>query len=774
MSPKDPVDRRGKWGAMILMGACAFVLAAGLHLAIRRAAVVPTGVIEPATTMAVTTTAAATAGGAGPTTSWSDVVGRAVPALAGAQELVVPVDLADAARVLIDAPIYLDGAGQIWVTDSVADPMATVLARAGDESVHVVPERVVFVHYANDEVAGVRAEPVWRKGNGVAWIFGPDGPQQLTPDPPAPYSRPGDLEFDRAVDWTAADAFVVPTAGGAVVFRRSPKISQWAIDLRDGAAAGATMPAAHRTQIAMDMRGVLIWNPTGGGVARYVDENWNMLDASAGWAGPILQLAPYLDGSVARVKVDGEGQLALDVGELDHPGVDGKVIDGLIDDLSDPDAAKRDQAFGQLMSYRSAAWPELLRRKDTESPGAAEMIGSLLRAKLTPTLGGMTPNAGKALVATRLGDGGAVIYLEAGVTLPVPAGAVADATPQQVIPAWISIRPGRVPALLPDVLTADLRPEDAHLQAIGQEWVRVDPIVGARRLVGNHLEAIVGRAQAEFSDVVGIDRRGRWLLRRPGTDRPTLVIDPTFPDPTPRLPVWTMAWQGGHVGWDDHGWPVTDHGGTYALHEQEWVSIKSEKDGDGFHQDLAGTPAAIREVDLGPQAVALIGNQTAIAAATRNAATTEAAGPLLWREADGSRYWGGVTSIEVRDVDGRRREFALGGDLAGTGDPAPRMIGAPVGGGQRRLFLFNQPGRVIRLRATPHGPQPLAVEAVFTRRIPAPASYQRIWLDPAGRIDMAFDENHLAIFFPDGQIPAAIEVKMPQQQLDEQRDAEMP
>jgi hypothetical protein len=365
------------------------------------------------------------------------------------------------------------------------------------------------------------------------------------------------------------------------------------------------------------------------------------------------------------------------------------------------------------------------------------------------------------------------------VTLPVAAGAPVDAAPQQIIPAWVAIRPGRVPAMLPDVLTADLKPEDARLQAVGPEWVRVDPIVGAQRFAGNHLEPIVSRAQAEYSDVVGIDRRGRWLLRRPGTDRPTLAIDPTLPDPTPRLPVWTMAWQDGHVGWDDHGWPATDHGGAFALHEQEWVSMKSEKDGDGFHQDLEGTLAAIREDDLGVRASAVIGDLSATIAATTQAATASAAttGPaeaLLWREADGSRYWGGVTSIGVRDVDGRRREFVLGGDLAGTADPAPRMIGAPVGGGQRRLFLFNLPGRVIRLRETPEGAEPLVVEAIFTRRIPAPTSYQRVWLDPAGRIDMAFDGNHLAILFPAGQIPAAIEEKMPQQQLDEQRDAEMP
>jgi hypothetical protein len=70
--------------------------------------------------------------------------------------------------------------------------------------------------------------------------------------------------------------------------------------------------------------------------------------------------------------------------------------------------------------------------------------------------------------------------------------------------------------------------------------------------------------------------------------------------------------------------------------------------------------------------------------------------------------------------------------------------------------LFNQPGRVVRIRPTAGGAEPFAVEATFTRRIPSAEHPTRIWLDPFGRICIAYDENKLALLFPRGYIPAEI------------------
>ena len=77
------------------------------------------------------------------------------------------------------------------------------------------------------------------------------------------------------------------------------------------------------------------------------------------------------------------------------------------------------------------------------------------------------------------------------------------------------------------------------------------------------------------------------------------------------------------------------------------------------------------------------------------------------------------------------------------------------------LFLFNQPGRVLRLRPTPDAAEPFILEATFTRNIPNTDHPARIWLDPAGRIIIASEGNHLSILFPAGHIPTAIREMMP-------------
>ena len=76
------------------------------------------------------------------------------------------------------------------------------------------------------------------------------------------------------------------------------------------------------------------------------------------------------------------------------------------------------------------------------------------------------------------------------------------------------------------------------------------------------------------------------------------------------------------------------------------------------------------------------------------------------------------------------------------------------------MFLFNQPGRVLRIKPTPDKPQPYKLDATFTKRIPNEDHPNRIWLDPAGRIIIATGGNTLSICFPAGRIPHDIATKM--------------
>ena len=51
---------------------------------------------------------------------------------------------------------------------------------------------------------------------------------------------------------------------------------------------------------------------------------------------------------------------------------------------------------------------------------------------------------------------------------------------------------------------------------------------------------------------------------------------------------------------------------------------------------------------------------------------------------------------------------------------------------------------------------PFAVEAVFQKNIPPFREIRRVWLDPAGRIAVAYEQWRLAIIFPSGQIAPEI------------------
>ena len=72
------------------------------------------------------------------------------------------------------------------------------------------------------------------------------------------------------------------------------------------------------------------------------------------------------------------------------------------------------------------------------------------------------------------------------------------------------------------------------------------------------------------------------------------------------------------------------------------------------------------------------------------------------------------------------------------------------------LFLYNQPGRLLRIRPTPGAAEPFKLEATFTHDIPNSDHPARVWLDPAGRIVFVTNDNILTLTFPSGVIPKPI------------------
>jgi hypothetical protein len=234
----------------------------------------------------------------------------------------------------------------------------------------------------------------------------------------------------------------------------------------------------------------------------------------------------------------------------------------------------------------------------------------------------------------------------------------------------------------------------------------------------------------------------------------TLIIDPTLPDPTPRLPVWVYT-TAVTVGWDKDNWPVIKSGGAWALEDDGWRPLKS-KDKMFTKPEEAPPPAPAAAAQ--PAAPGATSAPATTSAATSPATTqAEDLGPALLQDPDGNRYYDGRDALKVRTRAGKRIDWPLPPTATGGGLGGKIFL---VRANDGLLFLFNQPGRVVRIRPTPDGEQPFEVDATFTRNIPSSDAVARVWLDPAGRIIMAY-EARLAIMFPAGYIPRAIGQLMP-------------
>jgi hypothetical protein len=396
----------------------------------------------------------------------------------------------------------------------------------------------------------------------------------------------------------------------------------------------------------------------------------------------------------------------------------------------------------------------------------------LLRNRITPSLGGRNLIDGVARVVTRFDDGGVLLFAPAGVSTPRE-----DKPPEIVKPAWITIRPGRAIELLEPVLTRDANPDKQHFFAFDNEWIVTDTVQGPRRLFGNHLEAMLPKEESAYVHIVGYDRRGRWLLKKSPSDSATLILDPTLPNTTPRLPAWLIAIDNGQTGWTKQDWPGIKRGGAWALHEAGWQPINPKNDELITRLPGALITSVVRDVGIQPipparprpnrrapdwpvaTTTSTTRAVTALPATTRATTTISVArmpthspdNPILI-DREGRRYFDGKQSIRIIDKSGKEIVWPLPPSAASDSTFTPVLIQSEDG----TLYLFNERGRVVRIKPTPTEPQPFTVEAIFTRNIPASEDIRRIWLDPAGRIVIAYDATRLAILFPQGRIPPDI------------------
>ena len=684
----------------------------------RQTAIGPGPASVPATTRASTQAAPSPAG------SYVDLIRRSYPSVAATQPLALPLDLNDAGHFVLNQPIYLCPRGDLWITAVGAPSAADVLKNATDEQIHLTAEQVVFVHWAADEQGKWMPQLVTRGRAGAYEWIDTEGNKKL------PTSRP--YHWDRAQSW--GNRVVVPTENGVSIISTGSELSESYHQL-------VPPDNTNRAQFQFDPRGVLAWCPWetakigSNGAARFVDGQWTLLDDKAGWPPRLLHLVPLLDGSVLQLVVRPDNKITPALAALDTVSADEKQIAKLVEQLSDADPAKRNAAFSELTRYGTASWPILEKLLEDQPPEAQIRMHQLLQNRIQPTLGGRTLVDGNVRVIEHFNDGGVLLYAAAGVRIPRE-----NTTPEVVKPAWITIRPGRAIELLDEVLVHEADPAKQHFAAFGDEWLVTDFVAGPRRLMGNHLEAMLRTDELAFWQPVGVDRRGRWLFHKPTGGSETLIIDPTVPDPTPRLPVWLLdVKEGGAVGWQKDNWPVIKRGGAWVLQENSWQPLDEKKD-----------------------AMITVAPAPSPAPPTTSPATTQALGPVILVDKDGRKYYDGHKMLRLVERSGREIVWPLPATATGTGKVT--LLQAK----DATLFLFNSPGRVLRIKRQENTKSPFVLEATFTHRIPNVDNPTRIWIDPAGRIIEAHD-THLAIMFPEGRIPQHLATLIPAAELEEQR-----
>jgi hypothetical protein len=555
-----------------------------------------------------------------------DVVRADFPSLPTTQPLAFPLELSQAARLILKEPVFLSkGSGDLWITRADAPPTARVLKAAvdpatADAQTHVLRDRVAFVVWFSTQSGNPMPYLVCAASDGGYEVVSGEGRK------PLPAHR--DYRWDRAFVWD--DKVIVPTATGIALLQFRPELKESYRDLIASPSAAPTTPQGTNLpepQALPDGQGLLAWvpwernRPGSRGAVRYLDGKWLDLGSAQNWPQKIVHLVPLRDGTIFQFVLRDDGSIGIETMLLEGgSAVDETTIAKLVEKLSDPDPDERRKAVAQLADFGPGAWPTLTKLADHQPPQARMLLKGLLKDKNRPTLSGMTLLGDRALqLACRLSDSGAVFYAPQGISLPDDTG-----EPVTTAPAWLSLRPGHFVELLSAALVMDLKPDDCHLDIVGDQWVATTDIRGPRLFYGNGFATLLRKDERDFTHILGIDARGRWLFRKsssndvpivpsPGTpgegkgggslgDRSkgerteTLLLDPHLPDPTPRLPVWNLA-IAQVVGWDKNNWPVVQNGAAYALTDTDWRPL--DKDEKIFHRpEDAPSPAAA--LPLGP------------------------------------------------------------------------------------------------------------------------------------------------------------------------------
>jgi len=620
-----------------------------------------------------------------------------------------PLSMSDAAQVVIPADAWVCSRGDLWIRHADAPAVEALLHESQKDQIHLTRDAVVFVDWRSDAEGALRATPVVSVEGGDCEVVTHSGRKRLS------------HRYDFARAQQLGDrSIVAPFENGVGVISFGESVVE-AVHLLPPFDSSKPLGLV---RLAVDRRGVLAWASPDArlgfagsrGAIRILANGVEALDAGADWPESIIHLVPLLDGSVLQIVPGTEDTIDIRLQPPVDWNIDEAKINALVAQLSDLHPRKREAAQAELSRFGVSAWPVLEKLLDDQPPEARSRIELLLQNRIKPTLGGMTLVVQKMTIASQQSDGSIIFHAPAGVWVSNPL-----TLDRQVInPAWISIRPGRAIELLPPVFAKELDRAPRGVASFLDEWIISTQHDGPQRFMGNHFMPLLRKAHRAFDVFQAVDRRGRWVFKSSDLKLAgqTLLIDHTLDDPTPRLPVWSINVVGGSTGWVAEGWPARKRGGAWSLRGTEWATIDEAK--TPMIESLPDQPAD-------PDAP-------------------------IFTSADGAQYFDGLKSIRLKKPDGTARDWPLPAKATGAG---PVWL---VEDRQGKLFLFNQPGRLLRLAARDDANESFKIEATFTRDIPNVA-VRRMWIDPAGRLVLVHAANGLSICFPTGEVPQGIRKK---------------
>lgn len=610
-----------------------------------------------------------------------------------------PLPIKESAAITLPGPAHMDLRGDLWLTHPDAPPIADILTHSGKSQLHLSRDEVVFVFWSRNNRGNWVAQPITRSKNSYAW---------QTTAGAVPLER-DDYLFQSAV-LLANDQLLVPTTEGVAALTPPRPIPSSRPSGRNEPPTAYAEPKEVYSPVKPGLTPVTIFPVLEGrNPAAIVFRPWDngdrgsdeaLLFGSSGFSPlPADYLPPrpvhifsYTDGSNLILSVGEDAAMELEVQPpLSPTPIDEPHLQSLILTLARSSGQEFTTAQNELARFGPSAWPYYERTLDDPNAQLTEQARNtlirLLGARARPQLGIFTLLPGPVRVVTRNAEGAIALYCFGGVNhLDLGHETLTS-------PALLIARPGRPTILAPRAISKLSDPTELRLQLLKDDILVIDPMRGLLRLLGLSVAPMLETEQGGFQSWIGTDRAGRLLFQNPRT-RKFLLIDPQYPNPTPRLPAWVIHITEGETGWDSQDYPTIKKGDPWRVTTSSWEPVKPPNE---FHTLVPPvSPTTSPALPTSADALALI----------RGSISTSSLTPKQH-----------VGSIVVGDY----------------------------------LFLFTTPGRVERYSRSSRG-SGWKLDATFTEDIPE-THIRRIWLDPRQRICIAHDTNKLTILFPQGRVP---------------------